>query len=119
MRIAISSQLDEMNLSPEAYRLYCYLRCEMARQEAVNSAFGGIRPDFCVDGLTLNLHREITDILNKCRIEYHATDESLFRVFDELIKRSIIIIDHEFILVGSHYEFYIESVTFTAEEEWQ
>jgi len=53
MRIAISSQLDEMNLSPEAYRLYCYLRCEMARQEAVNSAFGGIRPDFCVDGLTL------------------------------------------------------------------
>lgn len=119
MQIAIPHKLDDMNLSPEAYRLYLHLRCEMARQEAENSAFGGIRPDYCVDDLTLNLHRKIADILDTCRIEYAPSDRSMFRFFHELIERSMIIVDHEFILADGFYEFYIESVTFTAQEVWQ
>ena len=113
MHVAISSHFDDMNLSPEAYRLYCHLRCEMARQEAENSAFD------CVDDLTLNLHRKIADILDRCRIEYAPSDRSMFRFFHELIERSMIIVDHEFILADGFYEFYIESVTFTAQEVWQ
>lgn len=119
MQIAIPHKLDEMGLSPEAYRLYLHLRCEMARQEAENSAFGGIRLDYCVNDLTLNLHRKIADILDRCRIEYAPSDRSMFRVFHELIERSMIIVDHEFILADGFYEFYIEAVTFTAEEVWQ
>jgi hypothetical protein len=105
MQIAVPHKLDDMNLSPEAYRLYLHLRCEMARQEA--------------NGSTLNLHRKIADILDKCKIEYAPSDRSMFRVFHELIERSMIIVDHEFVLADGFYEFYIESVTFTAEGEWQ
>ena len=105
MQVAISRKLDDMNLSPEAYRLYLHLRCEMAKQGS--------------DNITLNLHRKIADILDKCKIEYGTSDRSMFRVFHELIERSMIIVDHEFILADGFYEFYVESVTFTAEEAWQ
>lgn len=118
MRIAISSQLDEMNLSPEAYRLYLHLRCEMARQEAANSAVGGIRPDYCVNGSTLELNRKTVDILDKCRIRYGTTDASIFQFVLELIYRGVVTVQHDFILADGLYDSRIQTVTFLPEEEW-
>ena len=119
MQIAISSQLDDMNLSPEAYRLYVHLRCEMARQDAADSAYGGIRPDHCVDGSVLELNRRATEILDKCKIPYDESGYSILRFFLELIQRRMMKFRDQFIKTDGVNDLHIVHAIFLSTGDWQ
>lgn len=119
--IAIPTKLDDVNLTPEAYRLYLHFRSKMARQEGP-ALFGGSRPDFCVDGLVLEMHQLPTYILRQCRISYEPNDASIMQFFRELEDKRLVQLSTQYRETRNAIlpviDLYIETVTFVPESDW-
>lgn len=108
MVIEIPAKLDDLNLSPEAYRLYMHLR-RLVYERALEGHD--------------EINKPIIDILQHCQITYAYSDLSCSKFFMELDNRRLIDFEIDWqiakgqILCG--IDIVLTRVTFLPAEEWR
>lgn len=121
MQVAISSQLDDMNLSPEAYRLYCHLRCEAARNDPP-STFGGNVNEF-YDNQILECGKTIMSVMHACKLpnekgqwkQHFFELESRFLISAHITLTLQMLPHTDFVIA----EPILQTVTFLPQEVWR
>jgi len=148
MEATLINKLEHMDLSPEAYRLYCHLRHEAGQPQTtipdpiysydhkdlkfgtilVSNSSGSFNTQSLFEfgyslchGETFIVRKQVTDLYKKCKIEYDIHSRVVvFKTLQELIDRSMLCAIHQLNWDrNSFYDHWVESITFLPKEVWK